>query len=191
MPQSVQRTLRIRVFLRDCSLHGFGLHRKPLSPSAVHRHPCKSFGYVQFGRISHIVFRFLPLLFDTCPDSVPQPPVLFPHLLLHGRRRIVPSCATFYAISVRQTSDFPHIRLLSASASQRPLVFGSLFPAEQFRDFHLLEMCAAGRIRKAAYPPKKRMDSRKKADYSASIRAAWVPARRPLVAEKVRAEPEK
>ena len=69
-------------------------YRKPITPSAVGRHPCEVFRHTQLDEILQFGFRFLPLLPDVCTDSVPHPFIPLCHSLLHRSYRVIvqPSC---------------------------------------------------------------------------------------------------
>ena len=65
---------------------------------------------------------------------------------------VLPSCETFYVVSVRQARGLPVVSLFPHPASFRShltvntLAFGCILPTTgRIRDFHPLETCAAGR----------------------------------------------
>ena len=68
---------------------------------------------------------------------------------------VLPSCKTFYVVSVRQARGLPVVSLLPHPASFRfhlamdTLAFGCILPTTgRIRDFHPLATCAAGRTEK-------------------------------------------
>ena len=74
---------------------------------------------------------------------------------------VLPSCETFYVVSVRQARGLPVVSLLPHPASFRfhltvdTLAFGYTLPTTgRVRDFHPLETCAAGRTAYESSLPK-------------------------------------
>ena len=70
-------------------------------------------------------------------------------------RAVLPSCETFYVVSVRQARGLPVVSLFPHPASFRfrlaadTLAFGYTLPTTGWvRDFHPLETCAAGRTKR-------------------------------------------
>ena len=69
-------------------------------------------------------------------------------------RAVLPSCETFYVVSVRQArglrvvSLFPHPASFGFRLTADTLAFGYTLPTTgRVRDFHPLETCAAGRTK--------------------------------------------